>query len=417
MRGFLQRAIAPLAFAAVLLGARAEAQAPSAGLVARGRYVAIASDCMPCHTAVGGKPYAGGLILNTAFGRLATPNITPDKATGIGTWTEAQFYRAMHKGVGPGHRLIFPVMPFPSYTRLPRTDVDALRAYLMSRPAVHAPRLPVTLNFPFNIRLMLRGWRLLYFRPRDFRDDPSQSAQWNRGAYLVEGPGHCGECHSPRNALGGMVAGRSLAGGMVDGFLASNISSDPRWGIGGWSQDALVDFLSHGSNARGVVFGPMTDVVHASLGKLTAGDVKAIAFYLKHTPPRPNLPTDVLAAKAAQASVASGRVLYASNCAPCHQADGAGVTGAIPNLAGNDALRADDPADAVMPMLAGLKGQGDYGAMPPFDALSDANIADIANYIRDAWSNAAPANATPASVHALRASASISADGSTTAGR
>ena len=402
MRASWRRAIAAIASVAALPGPPAGAQGQASGLVARGHYVSIASDCMPCHTAAGGVPYAGGFILNTSFGQMATPNITPDKATGIGTWTEAQFYRVLHDGIGPGHRFIYPTMPFPSYTRMPRADVDALRAYLMSLPPAHAPRLPVMLRFPFNIRLSLIGWRLLYFRAGAYRNDPSKSARWNRGAYLVEGPGHCGECHSPRNALGGIVAHRRLAGGVVDGFLAPNITSDARWGIGAWSEAALVDFLSHGANARGVVFGPMVDVVHASLAKLTDDDVHAIAFYLKHTSPRPNQPTGMLPAEAARASIASGRTLYATNCAPCHQADGAGVTGAIPNLVGNDAIRADAATDAVMPILAGLAGEGDYGAMPRFGALSDVDIAEIANYIRAAWNNAAPANATPASVRALR---------------
>ena len=403
MRAVRRRGMALLACMASLWGAPAAAQGPSSALVARGHSVAIASDCMPCHTAVGGKPYAGGLILNTPFGQMATPNITPDKATGIGSWTEAQFYGVIHKGIGPGYRLIYPTMPFPSYTRIPRADVDAVRAYLMSLSPVHAQRLPVTLRFPFDYRFTLLGWRWLYFRAGDYKNDPSKSALWNRGAYLVEGPGHCGECHSPRNALGGIVAGHSLAGGVVDGFLAPNISSDPRWGIGGWSENALVDFLDRGFNARGVVFASMSDVVHASLAKLPVDDIHAIAFYLKHTPPRQNRPVDVQAGEAAQASIASGRALYASTCAPCHQTDGAGAPGAIPNLAGNDAIRAAVPTDAVMPILTGLKGQGDYGAMPGFGALSDADIADIANYIRTAWNNAAPANATPASVRALRA--------------
>ncbi len=390
--------------------------AQQAALIKRGEYIAIASDCAPCHMSVGGIPYAGGLILNTPFGQMATPNITPDKQTGIGSWTADQFYNLIHDGLGPGHQFIYPTMVFTSYTKMPRSDVDALHAYLMSLEPVHAPRLPISLSFPFNIRLSLLGWRILFFRPDTYKNNDSKSAEWNRGAYLVEGPGHCGECHSPRNALGGVINSSSLAGGVVDSFLAPNISSDPRWGIGGWSEDEIVDFLRKGFNPKGVVFGPMIEVVHESMAKMTEPDVRAIAFYLKNTPARVNHPAGVLTQKVASASARNGETLYAANCAQCHQASGAGVAGSIPNLAGNDAIRAHDPTDAIMPMLAGLEGQGNYGAMPRFGgALSDQDVADIANYIRVSWNNDSPANASPSVVRAIRAGAPAGIGGSVAA--
>ena len=363
--------------------------------------------------AVGGTPYAGGLILNTPFGQMATPNITPDRATGIGSWTADQFYGVIHNGIGPGHQYIYPTMTFTSYTKMPRGDVDALHAYLMSLPPVHAPRLPISLSFPFNIRLSLLGWRMLFFRADTYKNNNAKSAQWNRGAYLVEGPGHCGECHSPRNALGGVIDSRSLAGGRIDSFLAPNISSDPRWGIGRWSEDEIFTFLKTGAIQKGVVFGPMIEVVHESMAHMTDDDVRAIAFYLKDTPPRVNKPTNILADKPAKLSIARGEALYTTNCSQCHQTNGMGVAKAIPNLAGNEAIRAYDPANAITPLLAGLEGQGTYGAMPRFGgALGDQDIADIANYIRTAWNNDSPANTHASTVRELRATAPVGIGGS-----
>lgn len=385
-------------------------------LIKKGEYIARAADCAPCHMAVGGTPFAGGLILSTPFGQMATPNITPDRATGIGSWTADQFYGVIHNGIGPHLQFIYPTMTFTSYTKMTREDVDALHAYLMSLPPVHAPRLAVSLNFPFNIRLSLIGWRMLFFRANTYKPDPAKSAQWNRGGYLVQGAGHCGECHSPRNALGGTDDGASLAGGQVDSFLAPNISSDPRWGIGSWSEDEIVTFLKTGAIHQGVVFGPMIEVVHESMAYMTDDDVHAIAFYLKNTTPRVNKPTSLLPQKVADASIRNGSAIYATNCSQCHQASGAGVAGSIPNLAGNDAIRAHDPTDAMTPVLAGLEGQGKYGAMPRFGgALDDGDIADLANYIRSAWNNGAPVNATPALVRGLRSTAPVGIGGSVAA--
>nr|WP_321983055.1 c-type cytochrome [uncultured Lichenicoccus sp.] len=382
-------------------------------LIERGAYLVQAADCMPCHSAIGGRPYAGGLILNTPFGRMATPNITPDQQTGIGAWTKEQFWDVLHRGIGEHGKYVYPTMTYTSYTKMPRADVDAVHAYLMSLQPVYAPRLDVSLDFPFNIRESLLVWRTLFFRPDYFKASASKSAEWNRGAYLVEGPGHCGECHSPRNVMGGIVGSRSLAGARIDSFWAPNISSDPHGGIGAWSEDELVEFLQTGSTHRGVVFGPMSDVVHESMAHLTGDDVHAIAFYLKNTPARPGRPAPALVKAELGPSVARGHVVYVANCAQCHQESGLGVKGSIPNLAGNDAIRTDDPGNAVTPVLAGLQGQGNYGAMPRFGgALGDQELADLANYIRTAWGNGAVPNATPTFVRALRATAPVGLGGS-----
>ena len=234
-----------------------------------------------------------------------------------------------------------------------------------------------------------------------------------RPTQSAPGPGPAGEGPSPRNVMGGIIDSRSLAGARIDSFWAPNISSDARWGIGGWSEDEIVAFLQTGSTHKGVVFGPMSDVVHESMAHMTSDDVHAIAFYLKHTPARSGRPAPALARAELGPSIARGHAVYSANCAQCHQESGAGVKGSIPNLAGNDAIRSDDPGNAITPVLAGLEGQGNYGAMPRFGgALGDQELADLANYIRTAWGNDAPANATSNLVRDLRATAPVGLGGS-----
>ncbi|WP_165982136.1 c-type cytochrome [Dankookia rubra] len=394
----------------LVLAASAAAQtgAPGDDPVARGRYLAEAADCMPCHTAPGGKPFAGGLALNTPFGAVLSPNITPDVATGIGAWTDAQFRRALHDGVGRDGEDLYPVMPYTSYTRMAPEDLRAIRAYLATVAPVDAPRQPNQLGFPFNIRATLGFWRELYFRPAEFQADPARPAEWNRGAYLVTALGHCGECHTPRNLLGATEPSRSLAGAVVDGWFAPNISGDLRDGVGGWPLERIADWLRTGADAsKGTSFGPMQEVVHDSLARLTRADLLAIATYLKDSPPRQATPR-VAAVRADPRAAA----LYLENCGPCHQPLGRGIPGAIPPLAGNQAVAADQPNNVVQAMLHGIPAQGGYGAMPSFAAaLDDAQVAAIANYVRGAWGNQAPVAATPALVAQLRQADALAAAG------
>lgn len=384
---------------------------PAQTLVERGRYMTIASDCMPCHTRKGGTPFAGGRELATPFGTLSSPNITPDPDTGIGRWSDDQFVGALHDGIGRGGQYLYPVMPFTSYTRLTRDDALAIKAYLFTLTPVLAPRAPSGMAFPFDIRATLFAWRELFFRPGTFKPNPARSAEWNRGAYLVTGAAHCGECHSPRNILGATEQSASFSGGQVQQWLAPNISSDPLDGIGARSVDEIVTFLRTGtSKTLGVAFGPMSEVVHDSISKLTPEDVRAIAVYLKEGPDRKG---PDLTASATPASLKNGQVLYLNNCAMCHQANGAGIPGAIPNLAGNRAILADRPDDLVAAMLNGLKGTGGYGMMPAFaGALSDSQVADLANYIRTAWANKGVADTTPAMVADIRAASPLGLGGS-----
>jgi mono/diheme cytochrome c family protein len=370
--------------------------------VGHGAYLVHASDCMPCHTGPGQPAFSGGLPLNTPFGLMVSPNITPDKQTGIGLWTDDQFYRIIHDGIGRRGEYIYPVMSFTSYTKVTRQDVMAIKAYLFSLKPVRAERDVNQLAFPFNIRLSLLSWRIMFFQAGTYRNDPTRSAVWNRGAYLVQGAGHCGECHTPRNLLGAMELGRTLSGGIVDNYYAPNISADPHAGLGARTVDEVKQFLRTGEEQTlGVAFGPMAEVVHYSMRWMTDADLTAIATYLLNAEKRPET---VASIPITPPQVAAGQAPYAANCAQCHRPDGSGVPHAIPNLAGNAAVVATQPDSVIAPMLNGLPGGGTYGAMPSFaGALTNQEIADIANYARTAWGNSGSANATADRVAGLRA--------------
>jgi mono/diheme cytochrome c family protein len=369
--------------------------------VGHGAYLVHASDCMPCHTGPGQPAFSGGLLLNTPFGPMVSPNITPDKTTGIGLWTDDQFYRIIHNGIGRSGEYIYPVMSFTSYTKMTRPDVMAIKAYLFSLKPVRVTRDVNQLAFPFNIRLSLLGWRIMFFQAGTYQTDPTRSAVWNRGAYLVQGAGHCGECHTPRNLLGAMLLGRTLAGGIVDNYYAPNISADPDAGLGARTVAEVKQFLRTGEERNlGVAFGPMAEVVHYSMRWMTDADLTAIATYLLNAEKRPDY---VPAIAITPRQEAAGRALYDGNCAQCHRADGSGVPHAIPNLAGNAAVVATRPDSVIAPMINGLPGGGSYGAMPSFaGALTNQDMADIANYARTAWGNRGSANATAALVAGLR---------------
>jgi mono/diheme cytochrome c family protein len=370
-------------------------------LIEQGQYVSHVADCQACHTRTGGTPFAGGLPLGTPFGTLTSPNITPDPDTGIGGWSDEDFYRAVTDGIGRHGEYLYPAMPFTSFTKMTRSDILAVKAYLFSLKPVNAPRVPNKMAFPFDIRLTLFAWRELFFYPGVYRPDPKRSAEWNRGAYLVEGAGHCGECHSPRNILGATETRNSLAGGQLDEWRAPNISADPRWGIGDWSVNDIVTFLKTDSQkTEGVAFGPMMTVVHDSLNYVSTADLQAMAVFLKAGPERtPSVP----ARAASRGDLRHGQNLYLDNCAKCHQDKGRGFPLVVPKLAHNAAVNAAHPNNLIVAILNGLHGTGTFGTMPSFaGALSDQDIADIVNYVRDSWGNDTPTNATAALVASVR---------------
>jgi mono/diheme cytochrome c family protein len=378
-------------------------------LLARGKYLTAAADCMPCHTGPNHAPFSGGLVLNTPFGGLATPNITPDKATGIGNWTDKQFYDAVHYGVSPGHsylvfpKFLYPAMPYTSYTKLSYADVMAIKAYIFSQPPVNAARTPNTLAFPFSQRPVLLGWRILFFRSGPMKMNPGWDESMKNGAYLTEALGHCGECHTPRNLMSAMILDKAYAGAPIDAFFAPNISSDKQFGVGGWSQSDLVAYLhDDGNMSKGSAFGPMGEVVQYSLSQIPTSDVQDIADYLQ-TQTAPQSEPPMGAAANAPAAAQLGAQVYAANCAGCHGQNGAGRAPIIPNLAGNDSVTATQPNNVIGAVLSGLPPWKNGPAMPSFAAsLPDNEIAAVTNYVRTSWGNTATANATPHDVMALR---------------
>jgi mono/diheme cytochrome c family protein len=384
-----------------LLAGNAVAQTAADDVVARGAYLAWAGDCVSCHTAPGGQPYAGGYKLDTPFGYLLSPNITPDAVTGIGRWTADDFWRALHQGVNQRGQDMYPVMPFDFYTRVTREDSDAIFAYLRSVPAVNNAVVVNHLRFPFNQRWSMAVWRELYFSPGSHKPDPAKSAAWNRGAYLVEGLGHCSACHSPRNALGGIEKDKAYTGATIDGWFALNLTSELHTGLGSWTVEQIATYLKTGAVAgKTTALGPMALVVKNSTSQMSEADLSAMATYLKDIPANSTLRQGK---PAPDPTRAAGAALYLDHCAGCHQAGGRGMPGVFPPLAGNGVVLASDPADILKVVLHGVPAQGKYVPMPAFAGqLKDQQVADLANYLRTSWGNGAAANATAAMAARLR---------------
>ena len=377
--------------------------AVSADPVAHGRYLAVTGDCAACHTRVGGAPYAGGRGINTPFGAIFSSNITPDPATGIGAWSADDFYRAIHKGVGHGGKRLYPAFPYPYFTHITRADSDDLFAYLRTVPAVADTPPPNKLPFPLNIRFLMRIWNALFFKPGAFAAEPARSAEWNRGAYLVQGPGHCGACHTPKNFLAADKAGRALQGGKLDNWTAVNLTGDVRDGLGGWSKADIVEYLRTGRNARTSASGGMTEVVYRSTSRMSDADLAAMATYLKDA-----APSGRTAPQAADAAaMRAGEAIYLDSCAACHRADGKGVPRLFPPLSGDAAVQSADATTITRMILTGSRSIPTPGAptplaMPPYGGkLTNAQVASVATYVRNSWGNAAPA-VTASQVAALR---------------
>jgi mono/diheme cytochrome c family protein len=273
-----------LAIALAMSAGAALAQTAPADVLARGEYLTRAGDCVSaCHTTRGGQPFAGGLDLPTPFGSLVTPNITPDRETGIGKWSANDFWSALHLGRAPDGSAYYPAFPYTNYTRVTREDADAIFAYLKSVPAVRKKNKPHGMGFPYNQRALLNGWRALYFDSGVYENASTQSAEWNRGAYLVQGLGHCDACHTGRNILGATKKGTAFSGGVmpIQEWYAPSLTSNRESGLGQWDIDDIVALLHAGVSKRGAVYGPMAQVVHDSLQYLTESDVRAMAVYLK----------------------------------------------------------------------------------------------------------------------------------------
>jgi mono/diheme cytochrome c family protein len=387
--------------------ARAQGLDDDPTLVARGEYLARAADCMPCHTGDKTKPYAGGLALNTPFGALYSVNITSDPTTGIGKWTYTQFKNAVHNGIRADGALLYPAMPFDSYTGIAEDDLKALWAYVRRIPAVNATNPDNQLSFPFNIRLGLLAWRELFFAPAEFKSSIGKSLEWNRGAYLVEALGHCTDCHTPRNIMGAIKGKAQFIGAEIDGFYAPDITSAAL--AKSWTKDGLVQFFKTGSAPQKTsVFGPMADVVHGGLADLTNSDLAAMAAYLLDGPPPSAAPAPQKLSPLPADIYQRAAKLYVDNCAGCHQDHGTGTLDSIPPLVGNPAVTATEPYNVIAVMLQGLPAGGSYGAMPSFAGrLSDSQVADVANYVRTSWGNQAAPNVSPSMVAAWRATVKV----------
>ena len=390
-----------LTAAALYTGVAHAAQDPA--LVKKGEYLARAGDCYACHTMPGGKPFAGGSTMNTPFGSISVPNITPDEQTGIGNWTDDEFYRAMHEGVRKDGAYLYPVFPFPWYTKVSRDDVMAIKAYLFSLPPENAPRKPIGLRFPYNIRDTLGAWRTLFFKANDFKPDPKADSRVNRGAYLVEGLGHCGECHNRHNVRGASQWSGQLEGGEIEGWYAPNLTSDGKTGIGNWSEDDLATFLKTGTApGKGVVLGPMAETVNDSLRYLTDDDLHAIAAYLKSVPAHETGKSGKLSEFTGQRP--PGSQAYLSNCAYCHQSDGKGIGGEVPALASNGAVASQGPQNVLRIVLGGLPATHGFAPMPAMGAsMTDQEVADVVDYVRNSWGNAAATATGGGLVHDERA--------------
>jgi mono/diheme cytochrome c family protein len=371
-----------------------------------GAYLARAGNCMTCHTARGGAQYAGGRMIATPFGNLFTPNITSDRVHGIGAWSADDFWRALHNGKSRDGSFLYPAFPYTAYTRMSRADSDALFAWLRTVPPASRANQPHALRFPYDQRFLLAGWRALYFRPGTLAPQPERSAQWNRGAYLVEGVGHCSACHAERNAVGATLSGSQLGGGMIAtlDWYAPSLSASAEAGLRDWSRRDVVDLLHTGVSRRGSVFGPMAEVVAQSLQYLDAPDIDAMATYLQALP-GDGVATAATGAAAATAAVplpndsvmAQGAALYRTHCIDCHGKDGRGAPPAYPPLAGNRALLMASAVNPIRMVLNGGFAPATAGnprpfGMPPFGpVLDDAQVAAVVSYLRAAWGNGAAA--------------------------
>ncbi|SNB79418.1 Cytochrome c, mono- and diheme variants [Arboricoccus pini] len=383
---------AVLALSLLCLAAQAASARADDDLVAKGDYLTKAADCVVCHTAPGGKPFAGGRAFSLPIGTIYSPNITPDKTAGIGDWTDEEFVRALHEGIAKDGSHLYPAFPYTSYTLMPREDVLAIRAYLATLEPVSTRPPENEVSFPFNQRWLMWGWNLVFNSDSRFAPDPAKSAEWNRGAYLVQGPGHCGECHTPRNIAQARKSSMELGGAEIQGWQAYNITSDVKTGIGGWTEEDLAAYLKNGfAEGHGAAAGSMAEVVSYSLRYLTDADLKAIAIYLKSVPPVDSgtpaipraAPPSIYAAAAPANDEATGQRVFAQACAGCHAWSGQGLQTPYAALIGDRALSDPTGANIAGVLLCGSHLQSPDGPMfmPSFaKGYSDTELAAVANF-------------------------------------
>ena len=362
-------------------------------VVAHGKSLVEASDCATCHTADPQRPFAGGKRIDTPFGAIYSPNLTPDRETGIGDWSDADFVRALRFGVAPDSSRYYPAFPYPYFTKFTRGDILAIRAYLSTLTPFRNEEPPPALRFPLNFRVVMRVWNYFFFKPGILEPDQQKDIDWNRGRYLVEGAGHCGACYTPKNMFGADRRGQTFAGGRVGDWFAPRLDGAARSGLKSWSVDDIVEYLQSGRNARSHADGLMAEVVVNSTSKISDGDARAIAVYLKSLPAGPPEPQVILPP---EDRMKSGEAMYEHACVACHEKDGSSAPRIYPPLPGNALLQSADPTSTLRIILDGAQTvttprAPNKGSMPAYaKQWTDQQIADVTNYIRNSWGNVAP---------------------------
>ncbi len=385
-----------------------DSSSATSSAMSRGEYLAKAGDCVACHTSAGGKPFAGGLKMTTPVGAIYSTNITPDKDTGIGDYSYEDFVKAVRQGISKSGSTLYPAMPYASFSKMTDQDMQDLYQYFMQQvKPVRAQNKAPDIPWPMNMRWPLALWRLAFTDDQRFKPVAGKSAEWERGAYLVQGPGHCGACHTPRGigfqekALD-QSSPLYLTGNTLEGWHAPDLTGTESDGLGRWSQQDIVSFLKNGVSAQSAAFGSMSEVVHDSLSYLTDSDLQAIAVYLKSLPAAHQV--KAAADNSATASAlfkgdvsATGAEVYLDNCSACHRSDGKGYDKTFPALAGNSVILSNDPSSVIHIILQGgqrvITPDMPTGfTMPDFGwRLSDQQVADVATFIRQGWGNNAPA--------------------------
>lgn len=384
MKTLLSRLALAVGLAAPVLLAHADDQ------VKRGEYLARAADCMACHTAPGGAPYAGGLPIVSPFGTIYGTNITPSKEHGIGLYNDDEFFAALTEGKRRDGANLYPAMPYTSYHLMPREDSDAIHAYLKTVEPIERAAPVTRLSFPFNVRLGLLGWNMLYGKDVKLAPTESKSETFKRGEYMVEVLGHCGECHTPRGLPGAMQQDKRLTGGLLNGYLAPSLLANDL-AARGWNQQDLSTFLKHGMSAQGTMFNEMFPVFHNSTQGLSDPDLAAMATYLLGDPaPAAKALTEV-ALEQMSPSAQRGRQDYLNVCAGCHAPNGEGKPHIAVAMRGNTTLRLEDPRNLLRVIEDGIGEQKFSGfermqPMPGFaDKLSHEQLTDLLNYLRQGW--------------------------------
>jgi mono/diheme cytochrome c family protein len=393
MRTILAVVLLCTAFAVGEGHAQSKSEPLTAEDIARGKALTDAGGCASCHTADPAKPFAGGKRIDTPFGGIYSPNLTPDRETGLGAWSDDAFYDALRFGVARDGSRYYPAFPYPNFTKLTRQDILAIRGYLATlTPVSNAPRAP-ELRWPFNHRVVMRGWNWLFFKPGILMPDQQKSTEWNRGRYLVEGVAHCGGCHTPKNMFGAEKRPRAYSGARVAGMFAPRLDGAARSGLKSWSVEDITEYLQSGRNGKSHAGELMSEVVVNSTSRMSDADVRAIAIYLK------DLPEGVREPKVARpppSQMAAGEKLYNGACIACHEKDGSGAPRIYPPLPGNANLQSADALSTLRVILDGAQTvttprAPNTGSMPAYAAkMTDQEIADVTNYIRNAWGNAAP---------------------------